>query len=321
VWSVDHGADAINMSFGTTPGAQPSPPVVGAIDYAVAHGVVLVAAAADDPVEDQGYPASALQPTGSGPDPTAGKGLSVTAADFLDRRARFAGLGTQISIAAYGAYLGDDDKGPRGIFGAFTTAPNALEAGGAGVGRPCECRTTFNADPRYAYLQGTSMAAPMVTAAAALVRHLNPDLPAVDIVRLVKQTARRPPGVGWTPDLGWGILDAGAALAAARALDRRTPASRIRRTPRRTRHTRVTLRFTGADRPRAGVVESGLAGFELWRSFDRRPPQRLLSTPRRSARVTLRRGHRYAFFTIAVDRAGNREAAPKTPDVRIQAVR
>jgi serine protease len=48
VWAVDHGADAINMSFGTAPGAQPSPPVVSAIDYAVAHGVVLVAAAADD---------------------------------------------------------------------------------------------------------------------------------------------------------------------------------------------------------------------------------------------------------------------------------
>jgi serine protease len=317
VWSVDHGADAINMSFGTAPGAQPSPPVVSAIDYAVAHGVVLVAAGADDPIEDQGYPASALQPTGSGPDLTAGKGLSVTAADFLDRRARFAGRGTQISIAAYGAYLGDDDKGPPGIFGAFTSAPNALDTGAIGDGRPCECRTTFNADPRYAYLQGTSMAAPMVAAAAALVRHLNPDMPAVEIVRLIKQTARRPPGIGWTPDLGWGILDAGAALAAARTIDRRPPTSRIRRVAHRTRRTRITLRFTGHDRPRAGVVETGLAGFELWRSLDGRTPRRLLSTPRTSARVTVRRGHRYAFFTIAVDRAGNREAAPKVPDVRL----
>jgi serine protease len=317
VWAVDHGADAINMSFGTAPGAQPSPPVVSAIDYAVAHGVVLVAAAADDPVQDQGYPASALQPTGTAPDITAGKGLTVTAADFLDRRARFAGLGTQISIAAYGAYLGDDDRGPPGIFGAFTSAPNALDTGTLGNRRPCRCRTTFNADPRYAYLQGTSMAAPMVAAVAALVRHLNPDLPAAEIVRLIKQTARRPPGIGWTPDLGWGILDAGAALAAARLVDRRSPTSRIRRVPRRTRGPRVTLRFTGRDRLRAGVVESGLAGFELWRSLDGRPARRLLSTPRPSARVTLRRGHRYAFFTIAVDRAGNREAAPTIPDVRL----
>src|SRR4051794_18977734 len=132
VWAVDHGADAINMSFGTAPGAQPSPPVVSAIDYAVAHGVVLVAAAADDPIDDQGYPASALQPTGTGPDPTAGKGLSVTAADFRDRRASFAGRGTQVSIAAYGAYLGADDKGPPGIFGPFTAAPNGVRTGTIG---------------------------------------------------------------------------------------------------------------------------------------------------------------------------------------------
>jgi serine protease len=196
VWAVDHKADAINMSFGTAPGAVPSLPVVNAIDYAVAHGVVLVAAAADDPIEDQGYPASALQPTGTGPDPNVGRGLSVTAADFRDQRAPFAGRGSQISIAAYGTYDGAGDDGPPGIFGAFTSALNALDTGALGAVRPCRCRTTFNADARYAYLQGTSMAAPMVAAAAALVRHLNPDMPAVEIVRLLKQTARRPPAVG-----------------------------------------------------------------------------------------------------------------------------
>src|SRR4051812_18741936 len=224
VWAVDHHADAINMSFGTAPGATPSLPVQNAIDYAVAHGVVLVAAAADDPIEDQGYPASALQPTGTGPDPNVGRGLSVTAADFQDRRAQFAGRGSQISIAAYGTYAGDEDNGPPGIFGAFTSGPNALDTGALGQGRPCRCRTVFNADPRYAYLQGTSMAAPMVAAAAALVRHLNPDMPATEIVRLLKQTARRPPGTGWNPELGWGILDAGTAVAVAAARRPRPPA-------------------------------------------------------------------------------------------------
>jgi subtilisin family serine protease len=317
VWAVDHAADAINMSFGTAPGATPSLPVLNAIDYAVAHGVVLVAAAADDPIEDQGYPASALQPTGTGPDLSAGRGLTVTAADFQDRRAQFAGRGSQISLAAYGTYGADDDHGPPGIFGAFTSAPNALDTGALGDHRPCSCRTTFNADTRYAYLQGTSMAAPMVAAAAALVRHLNPDMPALEIARLLKQTARRPPGTGWTPELGWGILDAGTALAVARTLDRRPPTSKIRITPRRTRHSRLTLRWRGTDPPRAGVARSGLAGYELWRSLDGRAPRRLLSTPRRSRPVTLRPGHRYTFFTIAVDRAGNRELPPKVPDVRL----
>jgi len=322
VWAVDHGADAINMSFGTAPGATPSLPVRNAIDYAVAHGVVLVAAAADDPIEDQGYPASALQPTGSAPNLDAGLGLSVTAADFLDRRAPFAGRGTQISLAAYGTYAGEDNDGPPGIFGAFTSALNALDTGALGQGaRPCQCRTTFQADARYAYLQGTSMAAPMVAAAAALVRHLNPDMPAREIVRLLKQTARRPPGVGWTPDLGWGILDAGAALALARTIDRRPPVSKIRRMARRTHHTRLTLRWRGGDRPRAGVFESGLQGVELWRSLDGRKARRLLSTRKRAIRVSVRRGHRYRFFTVGVDRAGNREPPPKTADVSLTAVR
>ena len=317
VWAVDNGADAINMSFGTAPGAQASLPVLNALDYAIAHGVVLVAAAADDPIEDQGYPASALQPTGTGPNLARGRGLSVTAADFFDRRAQFAGRGTQISLAAYGTYVGGDDDGPPGIFGAFTSALNALDTGAVGDRRPCGCRVTFAADPRYAYLQGTSMAAPMVAAAAALVRHLNPDMGSREIARLMKQTARRPPGAEWNPELGWGILDAGAALAAARTLDRRPPTSRIRFVRRRTRRTALTLRWRGRDVPRAGVVLAGLARYELWRSVDGRRARKLLTTRRTSRRVGVRPGSRYRFFTVAVDKAGNREPAPKLGDVRI----
>jgi len=321
VWAVDHKADAINMSFGTAPGAAPSLPVLNAIDYAVAHGVVLVSAAADDPIEDQGYPASILQPTGTGPDLNVGSGLSVTAADFLDRRAPFAGRGSQISLAAYGTYEGNDNDGPPGIFGAFTSGLNALDTGALGQTRPCRCRTVFGADARYAYLQGTSMAAPMVAAAAALVRHLNPDMPAAEIVRLLKQTARRPAGTGWTPELGWGILDAGAALALARTIDRRPPFSKIRRMGRRTHHTRLTLRWRGGDQPRAGVFESGLSAVELWRALDGRKPRKLLSTRKRSIAVKLQRGHRYQFFTIGVDKAGNRELAPRIADVRFSVAR
>jgi len=280
-----------------------------------------VSAAADDPIEDQGYPASALQPTGTGPDIAAGRGLSVTAADFLDRRAPFAGRGTQISMAAYGTYEGSDNDGPPGIFGAFTSALNALDTGALAQGRPCRCRTTFNADARYAYLQGTSMAAPMVAAAAALMRHLNPDMGATEIARLLKQTARRPAGTAWTPELGWGILDAGAALALARTLDRRPPVSKLRRMPRRTHRARLTLRWTGKDQPRAGIPKSGLSGVELWRAVDERKPRRLLSTKRHAIPVQLQRGHRYRFFTIGVDKAGNREPAPKAADVTLSVAR
>ena len=317
VWAVDHAADAITMSFGTPPGARPSRAVLDAIDYAVERGVVLVSAAADAPIEDQGYPPSVLQPTGTGPDIAQGRGLSVTAADFHDRRAAFAGRGSQISLAAYGSYTGGGGPGPVGIFGAFTSAPNALDTGALGDGRPCGCRTTFGADGRYAYLQGTSMAAPMVAGAGALVRNLNPDLGARTIVRLLKETARRPAGTGWGPELGWGIVDAAAAVAKARTLDRRPPTSTVRRLPRRPAGSTITVRWSGRDVPRANVALSGIARYELWRSIDGRRARRLLTTRRTSRRVTVRAGARYGFFTVAIDRAGNRERKPRRPDARL----
>jgi subtilisin family serine protease len=279
----------------------------------------MAAAAADSPVAEQGYPANLLQPTGTGPDLAAGKGLSVTAADASDARASFAGQGSQISLAAYGAYdAGPNDTGPPGIFGAFTAGPNELETGSLGLPPrpPCGCRTVFANDPRYAYVQGTSMATPMVAATGALARRLNPDLTAGDIVRLIKETARRPAGV-WTGELGWGILDAGAALTRAASIDRRAPASRVARLPARTAQSTITVRWTAADKAPAGVRASGIARFELWRATDGGPFKRLYSTTRTSRRVTLRRGGRYRFYTVAVDHAGNREPAPKQADARI----
>jgi serine protease len=319
VWAVDHGADAINMSFGTDPGPQPSQAVRDAVDYAVDHDVVLVAAAADSAIAEQGYPADLLQPSGTGPDLSVGKGLSVTAADAFDHRASFAGEGSQISLAAYGTYDAGG-TGPPGIFGAFTAGPNELETGSVGLPPrpPCGCRTTFSGDARYAYVQGTSMATPMVAATGALMRHLNPDMTSDEIALVIKQTARRPAGTGWTSDLGWGILDAGAALTRAASLDRRAPASRVRPLPTRTTSKRtITVRWTGSDPAPPGVRSSGVSRFELWRSTDGSKFRRLLSTSRTSRRVTLRRGGRYRFYTVAVDHAGNREAAPAGADARV----
>jgi subtilisin family serine protease len=319
VWAVDHGADAINMSFGTDPGPQPSQPVRDAVNYAVQQNVVMAAAAADSAIADQGYPADLLQPTGTGSRLDQNTGLSVTAADASDHRAPFAGEGSQISIAAYGTYDATPGTGPPGIFGAFTALPNELELGSTGLPPrpPCGCRTTFVGDARYAYVQGTSMATPMVAATAALIRHLNPDLTSDEIVLDIKQTARRPAGSGWTPDLGWGILDAGTALTRAAALDRRAPKSRVQRLPARTASRTITVRWAGSDPAPAGVRSSGISRYELWRSTDGGRFRKLFTTRLTSKHVTLRRGGRYRFYTVAIDRAGNREARPAQADARI----
>ncbi len=317
VAATKQGAEAINMSFGTS-GQRPVAAVVRrALDYAYAHGVVLVAAAADDPVEEQGDPSNVLQPTGTGADLTQGRGLSVTAAGFSGTRASFAGYGSQVSLAAYGAWA-TGEGGPRGILGAFPAQPTAFER--ADREPPfdpgCGCRTTFRGDRRYAYVQGTSMAAPMVAATAAMVAHLNPDLSVASVIRLVKITARRPAGTGWTPDLGWGVLDAGTAVRSAQRLDRRGPATRARVIAKSS--TSVTLGLSGGDRAPAGVRVSGLARFEVYRSVDGGPSRRVASTTRRTLVLTIRRGPRYAFTAVGVDAAGNRERRPATPDARLR---
>jgi subtilisin family serine protease len=317
--ATDRGADAINMSFGTDGSRPAARGVVDAVDYAYHRGAVLVAAAADDPIEEQGDPSNVLQPTGTGPDLTRGKGLDVTAATFDDVRAGFAGRGTQISIAAYGAYGAAGGGGPRGLFGAFPGNPTQLDTGSVvpPFTQPCNCRAYFEGDTRYAYLQGTSMAAPQVTAAAALVRHLNPDLTAADVIQIIKRTARQPAGGGWNAELGWGILNAGAAVAAARSTDRRAPVSKLT-SSHRLSHGRLTLRFTGSDSAPAPLVASGIARFEVWRSLNGAKARRISKTAKRTLRVRGLRGSTQTFYSVAVDRAGNRESPPRRADARVK---
>jgi subtilisin family serine protease len=315
VQAADRGADAINMSFGTDGQARPAPPIAAAIDYAVAKDVVLVAAAADNPTEEQGDPANLLQPTGTGPDITAGRGLTVTASNFASARASFAGRGSQISLAAPGSF--DAQIGPSGIFSAFPANATELEAG-EGLLFPtpgCNCRATLNGDGRYAYLEGTSMAAPIVAGVAALARQANPDTTAKDVIRVLKETASRPAGGGWNAELGWGIVDAAAAVNAVRAIDRRPPESKLTGRTRIKRVRRFTLRWSGQDPAPAGLQPSGVDVYEVYRSANRRPYRRIKRTRATKLRVAVKPGSRYRYYTVAVDKAGNREAVPPRPDL------
>jgi subtilisin family serine protease len=319
VTATDHGADAINMSFGQDNRALSDVPESErrAIDYAYNHNVTMVAAAADQAVSEQGDPANVLQPTNTGPKSNAGKGLSVTAADFDDHRAAFGGFGTQISIAAYGTFRYQQPSGPAGLFGAFPgNEPTEIE-----TDQPCHCRTTFQGDRRYAYLQGTSMAAPMVSAVAAVIHHANPALRASDVIAILKLTATRPAGTGWSPDLGWGIINGGAAIAAAKGLDRTRPVSRLT-APKRVHGRRsFTLRWVGSDSAAYGVPASGVSRYEVWRTIDGGTAKRIAVTTKRSLRLHGTPPRTYGFFTRAIDNAGNRESRPRRPDASTRIVR
>jgi serine protease len=319
--ATNRGALAINMSFGDDGSRPPVAAIQSAIDFAIQRKVVLVAAAADDPVKEQGQPSNLLQPTGTGPDLNFNKGLSVTSSTF-DGRNSGGGEGTQISMAAAGSFSRfNESAGPPGLLGVAPAGPaRRLDGDVTSVPPvfPCGCRRSLDG-ATFAYLQGTSMAAPQVTAIAALMRRLNPDATVSDVVRLLKQTARRPAGT-WTDQLGWGVLDAGAAVDAVSRIDRRAPSSRALAV-KRTRARRFRVRFLSVDRAPAGVRASGVAAFELWRSTNRGRFRRIARTARKSVLVRGVPGKRYGFFTVAVDRAGNREARPSRADVTTRVLR
>ena len=60
------------------------------------------------------------------------------------------------------------------------------------------------------------------------MRTLNPYASLSDVLSALKRTAQRPAGTGWTADLGWGILNADAALDAIRRVDRLAPVAAVR---------------------------------------------------------------------------------------------
>jgi serine protease len=320
--AANRHVDALNMSFGPA-GNNPEPAPdseVRALDYAAARKVVLVAAAADEFTTEQGDPANVVQPAGTGPSLTAGIGLDVTAADYSGHRASFAGYGNEISLAAYGALtpeqtglLGIGGREP-GVFGAFPVNSTDLEA----LPSPCGCRTTFGGSSSYAYLQGTSMAAPQVAAAAAMMRRLNPDATLADVLTTLKRTATRHTGAGWTSDVGWGILNADAALEAIRRVDRLAPTS-ILYAPRVSNRRRFSLRWSGHDQTRPDLIPSGIARYEIYvRSNGSRPRLLATTTPaRRSLSFRGANGRRYVFFCVAVDRAGNRQRASVDVTTRV----
>ena len=318
--AAKHGADAINMSFGTDGTVPPGQSLVDALKFARKKGAVLVAAAADEDVAEQGDPANVLQPTSTGADITKGMGLSVAAAAYGGGRAWFSGRGSQISLAAYGAF--GRGGGPRGLLGALPAAETDLErpvAGDVGAGidpiPACFCRTTFNGDDRYAYLAGTSMAAPQVAAVAALMRDLNPDLPPAAVERILKETASRPAGTGWTADVGWGVLDGGRAVAAARDTDRTAPVGSVRLV-RRTA-AGVIVRVSGRDSGPSGVRVSGVKRVELYRT---QGGKRVLISKARSGQVAVKvaAGETLSLTVRAVDRAGNRQKLTSTPQLRVK---
>lgn len=185
VWSVDHGADVINISLGRDCTAD-WPECGGAdwalndaIDYAASMNVVIVSASGNDSSNYVSYPAN---------HPAV---IAVGATTFARSVAEYSNTGSALNLVAPGGgnvavdgILQESFDDSTGVWGVY-----------AGV--------------------GTSFASPLVAGTAALMRAANPGLSAATIRDILQSTALDLGAQGWDPASGAGLLQAHAAVAAA----------------------------------------------------------------------------------------------------------
>jgi len=188
VYAVKHGARIVNLSIG---GPETSQVEQRAIRWAARRGVLVVAAAGNE--HDEGnapeYPAALLQPVGSRG--RGGIGLAVGATAMDGSRAYFSNTGSYLSLAAPGY--------------------NVFAAESADCPWP-RADLPWASPGYYGWASGTSFSSPEVAGAAALVWAANPRLTARQVADVLKQSAT---GTGWNAELGWGRLDAAAAVQLA----------------------------------------------------------------------------------------------------------
>ena len=180
-FAADHGASVANLSLG---GQGASTVLRDAIRYATGKGVVVVAAAGNDGLGTVSYPAA---------EPAV---VAVGAVRYDRTRPAYGSYGAALDVVAPGGDLSVDQNGDRHPDGILQQTLDG------GSGAFCLC-----------FMQGTSMAAPQVSAVAALVASRGVTHRS-DIEALLLGTARDLGPAGWDEQYGHGLVQAGAAVRA-----------------------------------------------------------------------------------------------------------
>jgi subtilisin family serine protease len=190
-FAVDHGAKVINMSFGYTYNAPVTPsflqqndPLYQAVQYADAHGVVVVAAAGNSGAAGN----------------TSGTGQDLATTPVYPAAFR---LPNMITVAAV------DSSGNLAGFSNYGATTVDLAAPGVQI-------TTTGLDSQGGYINfaaGTSFAAPFVAGVAALVEAQHPEYSAEQVVSRIDSTTKPLPSLAGKTISG-GIVDAYLALKA-----------------------------------------------------------------------------------------------------------
>jgi serine protease len=191
-FAADNGAAVINLSLSSP---RHSKAVGDAVKYAYERGALCVAAAGNEG-SDPGYPGGMGCPADEGIHV-----LAVGATDYRDIRAHYSNYGSGLDLVAPGGDMTRDDN-----------------ADGYGDGIPQESyRTAGNPQSGFALVwgEGTSMAAPQVSATAALMLSLDPKFTPAELSAVITSTCIDLGAPGWDLYYGHGRLDAAAALASA----------------------------------------------------------------------------------------------------------
>ncbi len=184
-------ADVINLSLG---GRGMSTVEQEAIDAARANGTIVIAASGNDSTNADFYSPAGLDGV-----------LTVSAVGLTRKAAPYSNFGSSVDVAAPGGDVGSDANGdawPDGVLSTIGTDGGGFE---------------------YAFLQGTSMAAPHVAGVVALMKSVNPELTPQDVDLLIAGT-HPATTIRITDDLGspgkdevygHGLINAVGALRAA----------------------------------------------------------------------------------------------------------
>jgi subtilisin family serine protease len=186
-YAVDNGARVINISYG---GLGRTWSEYLAVAYARSRGVIVVAAAGNDGAEAAGESPAGLPGV-----------ITVAATRPDDQRLGFSNWGPGVDIAAPGLDVLSLRARHTDL---LRFKRDDYRAGAVIVGD----------DRRYYRLTGTSFSAPFVAGVASLIWSLRPDLTDMQVMRMVLHSARDIGTPGWDQYTGYGLLDAGAALAA-----------------------------------------------------------------------------------------------------------